>query len=253
MDGGSEWILCHIEAQGRGGRKIAERMFHYMCLIYARYHRVPVGLVIITDGHKKEERFFSNSRFGVKTFYEYHSVVLADLDDKELQASDNPIDLAFYAAKCALRADGELQKYTYLRKLTALLTERGWNASEKRDLLLFMRRVVNLKDKALQEQYTEYNFELRKEGNSMYDWMKEAEERIVERRGMEKGREEGIVQGMAQGMAKGMAQGMAKGMEELAKKLLANGISPDVIAKTTDWPIERVLTLQGQAGNAAHV
>ena len=36
-----------------------------------------------------------------------YCIVLADLDDNELQASDNPIALALYAAKCALNTKPE--------------------------------------------------------------------------------------------------------------------------------------------------
>jgi len=188
---------------------------------------MPVGLVIITDGHKKEERVYSHKQFGVKTLYEYYSVVLADLDDEELQTSDNPIDLALYAAKCALRAEEELQKYTYLRKLTALLTERGWDTNDKRNLLLFIRRIINLKDKMLQEEYLKYNLELRKGGDQMYDWMKEAEERIVERRGMEKG----------------MEKGMEEKAFEVARSMRADGLSTDVIKKYSGLDREDILAL----------
>ena len=79
------WILLHCEAQGPKGGNLAERMLHYCCLIYAHYRRHPVALAIITDGHKKEERFFSHSHFGTEIVYRYNNLVLADLDGEELQ------------------------------------------------------------------------------------------------------------------------------------------------------------------------
>jgi hypothetical protein len=123
-----------------------------------------VALAIVTGGHRKEERFYSHSHFGTKIVYEYNNLILADLDDGELQASDNPIDLALYASKCALRAKEEIHKYRYLRTLIELLAERGWSREDKRDLLLFLERVMDLTDKELEKQYSEYRNQLSKEG-----------------------------------------------------------------------------------------
>ena len=125
-DEDTELVLFHCEAQGRGGSNLAERMNHYRSMIYAHYRREPVALAIITEGHRKKERFYSHSHFGTKVTYEYNNLVLTDLDDGELQASDNPIDLALYAAKCALKAKKEIQKFKYLHTLLGLLAERGW-------------------------------------------------------------------------------------------------------------------------------
>jgi hypothetical protein len=215
-DGKGQWILCHLEAQGPGGTDLSERMFFYMCLIYAHYRRMPVGLAIITDGHKKESRFFEYNHFDLKTLYQYYNVVLEDLDYGELEASDNPVDLALCAAKFALRTKEELRKYTYLHKLTELLTERGWNANEKRNLRLFMVRIINLKDKILQDKYLEYSLELDKEGKLMYEpFLKEAEERMLEKRIK----------------------------EEMARNFLADGYSPEAVAKNTRLPVEQVRNL----------
>jgi hypothetical protein len=216
-NGDNEWILFHAEAQGPGGGNLAERMYYYKCLIYAHHRRNPVALAIITGGHRTEERFYSHSHFGTEIVYRYNNLVLADLDDGELQTSDNPVDLALYAAKCALKAKEELQKYTYLRTLTALLAGRGWDSNEKRDLLLFIIRIINLKDEMLQQQYWEYRQQLDKEGKLMYEpFLKQVEERMAEQRGKE------------------------EITREAAKNLFANGVPPDVIAKSFGLPVERI-------------
>jgi len=149
-NGKSEWILFHIESQqGPGGGNITERMKHYHCCIYAHYRREPVALAIIASGRRKKERFYSHSHFGTEIIYRYNNVVLAELDDAELKESDNPIDLALYAAKCALKAKDETRKYKYLRTLLVLLSKRGWSDEDKRDLLLFLERIIDLSDKGL--------------------------------------------------------------------------------------------------------
>ena len=55
--------------------------------------------------------------------------------------------------------------------------------------------------------------------------------------GMEKGKAEGMEKGKAEGMEKGKAEGMEEGMEkgkaEVALNLLKQGISIEVISKST--------------------
>jgi hypothetical protein len=219
-NGEEEWVILHIENQGPKGGYLPERMNHYRCLIVAHYRREPAALAIITGGHKREQRFYSHSRFGTKVNYEYNNLVVGELDDDELLGSENPIDLAFYAAKCTLRSRGELQKYNYLRTLAGLLAERGWNFEEKRDLLLFIERIINISDGELAGKYREYRRQLSEEGKIMYIPFYEldaAEE--VEKRGIEKGK------------------------LEVARKLLARGDSPEVVSEIADLTQDKIREL----------
>ena len=47
--GKNQWVLLHIEVQGKGGEDISFRMILYCCLIFAHYRRMPVALAILTD------------------------------------------------------------------------------------------------------------------------------------------------------------------------------------------------------------
>jgi predicted transposase/invertase (TIGR01784 family) len=83
---------------------------------------------------------------------------------------------------------------------------------------------LHLKDKKLEKQYVEYREQLSREGKIVYIRMGEREEAAeIERRGMEKGKLEGKL--------------------EVARNLLANGISPDIIAKSADLSLEKVRAL----------
>jgi predicted transposase/invertase (TIGR01784 family) len=55
--------------------------------------------------------------------------------------------------------------------------------------------------------------------------------------------EEGMEAGMEKGIEKGMETGIEKGKEEMARNLIANGISPDIIAKSAGLPLERIQKL----------
>jgi predicted transposase/invertase (TIGR01784 family) len=229
-NGEVEFIILHLELQGKGGGNLAVRMYHYKSLVFAHYQKEPVALAVITGERPKgEASYYSHSHFGTESVYRYNMLVLVELDDAELSVSDNPMDLAFYAAKCALRAKEELQKYNYLRTLTELLAERGWSMDDKRDLLLFLERFMNLKDRHLKDQIREYQRQLDKEGKVVYI-------SIAEEYYTAKGRQEG----KEEGKHEGKEEGRQEGKEEVARNLLANGIPTDIIAKSTGLPLERI-------------
>jgi predicted transposase YdaD len=216
-NGENEWVLLHIEAQGRGGGNLPERMNHYRCLIYAHYRREPAALAIITDA-RREAREYSHSRYGTEAVYRYNNIVLGELGDDELLSGDSPIDLALYAAKAAARGGGDHQKYRYLRTAAGLLAERGWDMNDKRDLMLFIERMLYLKDRELKRLHWEYRSQLDREGKVMYEhFLKSVEEEHAEQRGIEKG----------------IVKGIEKGKQEVARNLLANGVSPEIITRST--------------------
>ena len=219
--GGGEIIIIHVEVQGHGGKgNFAERMYFYKNLIYSHYRKEPAALAIITEGRRKNQRFYSYSLFGSEIIYRYNNLVLAELDDGELLGSENPIDLALYSAKCAARSKDDLQKFNYLRSISGLLAERGWDAFEKRDLLLFIERIIYIEDKGLAGKYREYRLQLNGEGKILYIPFYEldaAEE--VKKRGIEEGK------------------------LEVARNLLARGVSVDIIAESAELPQEKILEL----------
>jgi hypothetical protein len=217
-NGGDEWILFHAEAQGLKGGNLPERMNFYRCLIYAHYRREPVALAIITDTRpRKEERKYSHTHFGTSTVYEYNNIVLRELDGDELLSSDNPVDLVLYAAKVAVESKEEHQKYSYMRTLMGLLAERGWSDDDKRDLMLFIERIINLQDEGLIREYREYRQKLSKEGKIMYIPLLEREK------------------------AKELIQsGVEQGKEEMARNLLARGVSPGIIAQSAGLPLDKI-------------
>ncbi len=60
--------------------------------------------------------------------------------------------------------------------------------------------------------------------------------------GMEKGMKEGMELGIAKGKQEGLAEGMEKGMNqkalEIAKNMLAMGLSAEQVAKATQLPLD---------------
>ena len=61
--------------------------------------------------------------------------------------------------------------------------------------------------------------------------------------GMAKGKQEGLAEGMEKGMAKGMEKGMNQKALEIAKNMLAMGLSAEQVAKATQLPFEIIKNL----------
>ena len=232
-NGDEKWLILHAEIQGKGGGDLPSRMRHYESLIFAHYRKEPVALAIITDKRPlKEASSYSYSHYGTRLVYEYNNLVIMDLDDDYLLSSNNPIALAFYAAKSALRAKKEYERYNYLYTLAGLLANRGWNINDKRDLLLYIEQILNLKEETLIKQYWDYRQQLDKEGMIMYEhFLKKAEKEMAKQEGIEIGIEIGV------------GKGEEKKAREIAKNLLANGYPPDIIAQSAGLPIEQVHAL----------
>ncbi|MBP5695177.1 MAG: hypothetical protein J6X11_00845 [Treponema sp.] len=57
----------------------------------------------------------------------------------------------------------------------------------------------------------------------------------------------GLLAAERRGLAQGLEQGMHKNAVETAKKLLAEGIAPEMIAKCCSIPLEEVLKLKTES------
>ena len=55
----------------------------------------------------------------------------------------------------------------------------------------------------------------------------------------------GKEEGRAEGFAEGTAKGKAEEQQRIARRLLAAGLSVELVAESTDLPLEQVLALQG--------
>ena len=152
----------------------------------------------------------------VQCSYQYNHIEVFNLDDEELLSSDNPFRIALYAAKKAvLCKNEEKQKLIYLRELTRLLFLKGFTDRERRDVLLFIARIINLKDAALRLEYLE-------------DWKRLKGEEGVKMTFIEEYfRNEGLEQGLEQGRS----EGRVETLDAAATFMKENGISLELISK----------------------
>ena len=241
-EGTPQWVLLHIEAQGRGGGALPDRMNHYRSLIHGHYRREPVALALITDRRPAgEPEYYAHNHFGTEVVYRYNRLVVSELNADDLQKSDNPFDLILYAAQMALTAGkDENRKFKYIRTSMQLLGERGWSREEKRDVMLFLERVINLKDEVLIARLIKCQEDLEKEGKVMYV-------SLAERKGRQEGRQEGILLGEQKGRQEGILLGEQKGRQEekraAARKLLERNLPVNEIAEITELSEDEIRSL----------
>lgn len=228
--GKNQWVLLHIEIQGKGGQDISYRMILYCCLIFAHYRRMPVALAILTDKRPSSETpgQFEFSEYGTKLLYKYNLFEVYDQSDEELLNSDNPFDSFIYAAKKYsdyMSDDAQNVKLEYLLKITRSLYERGLNEQDRAKIIIFVSRLINLGDEKLRKEFFE---ELKKmEGKEMSEmnWIQEYFYNEVR----DKVRNEGRNEGIAVGEARGEKRGEERAVNAAINFMRSNGMSNEQI------------------------
>lgn len=198
--GKNEWVLLHIEVQGKGGEDISFRMILYCCLIFAHYRRMPVALAILTDKRPLKETpgKIEFSEYGTELVYKYNLFEVYKQSDEELLTSDNPFDSFIYAAKNYskyMKEDAQKVKLEYLLKIMRNLYGRGMKEDERRRILVFISRLINLNDAELTKQFIEELEKLEGESNMreltwLEEYFRDQAIAIGEKRGKEQGRSE---------------------------------------------------------------
>ncbi|MDR1241261.1 MAG: hypothetical protein LBM00_00520 [Deltaproteobacteria bacterium] len=232
-NGEPEFVICHLELQqGRGGGDMPLRMYCYKEAIHLRYRKEPVGIAVLLNRRPQGEKTsYYSSIYGVEATYKYISVSVPDIGDETLLADENRIGLVLYSAKCAEKSgDDESEKFRYLRHISDMWNARGWNPHDKRVILEAANYLIRLSSKDYIRQTVEYveNLKMSREDREMYVSIFEE---VYTERGMEKG------------MEKGMEEGAKAKAVEIAKNLLAEGVSPDVISRTSGLSLEEVRSL----------
>ena len=230
--GKNQWVLLHIEVQGKGGEDISFRMILYCCLIFAHYRRMPVALAILTDKRPSYETpgKFEFDEYGTKLLYKYNLFEVYNQSDEELLNSDNPFDSFIYAAKKYsdyMSKDAQKVKLEYLLKITRNLYQRGLNEKERAGMIVFVSRLINLEDTDLRKEF--FN-ELKKlEGETdmaEMNWIQEYFFNDACDRVRNEGRNEGI--------AIGETRGRSETLNAAIDFMRSNGISSEKINNFRD-------------------
>ncbi|MBV8802316.1 MAG: hypothetical protein JO131_05010 [Gammaproteobacteria bacterium] len=222
-DGKEQWILIHIEVQGKKEEDFPKRMFTYGYRIYDKYMQPIVSCAILTDD-KKDWRPCSY-KVGLVGSYlssEYLVIKLLDYQNnlKELNLSRNPfasiILVQLEALKSKLKPNEDRKQLKFA--LTRRLYEKGFGKTEIVNLYKFIDWVIGLPKPFELEYLNEvYKFEETKK----MPYISKAEQF-------------------------GKEKGIKEGMEIVAIRLLSNGAKPSFVKKITGLSLSKIKSLQSK-------
>lgn len=138
LDGGEQWVLLHLEVQGRHDGRFAERLFIYNYRVYDRYRRPVASLALLADSSRRwRPSGFGYSLFGCDMRISFPAVKLLDFADDidSLLEQSNPFALVTAAHVLAQRTRRSMHQRRGAKwRLTKLLYRRGWDKQRIIDL-----------------------------------------------------------------------------------------------------------------------
>ena len=174
-DGTEKWILIHVEVQSRFERLIARRMFYLYSMISLKHDKEVVALVVYTT--KDIPHFYKHYEqrsFNTNLLYEFNAYKVADQNEADLMASDNPFALFVLANLYILQTKGEnknqqRRRFEMKKKLYELALEKKIDLEIVENLLIFVEKIMLLSID-MKAEFSEYLKSITKMTSSTIDW-----------------------------------------------------------------------------------
>lgn len=200
-DGGEQWVLIHLEVQGRRERDFAERIFSYHYRAYDRFRRPVASLVLLTDDRPRwRPHRFSYQLFGCQMRLDFSVVKLSDYAPRleALLAQSNPFGLVTAAHLLTSRTRGDVARRRAAKlRLARLLYARDWDKQRIIDLYVLIDWMMRLPPEL--EQVLWRDIQLLEEEQSMRYVSS------VEKIGIQLGHEQGLQEGRQEGRSELLA------------------------------------------------
>lgn len=228
-DGREQWILIHVEVQGKPEEKFAQRMFIYGYRIFDKYQQPVVSCAILTDDNKK----WCPNRFEIGLAGSYLSseflvIKLINYQNKqdELERSNNPFASAILCQLAAveMKSKPDEQRKQVKFALTRRLYDKGFTKHQVYNLYKFIDWLIGL-PKPLELEYKNKVYELEESKKMAYV-------SFIEKLGMERGKLEGML--------------------SVAKHLLEDGAKPAYVKKITGLSLTKIKQLQQKLKQRSH-
>ena len=238
LDGNESCLYIQIEVQGNRETDFPRRIFICNYRIFDKYGMPVASFVILTDTDSSwRPTTYSYEFAGSKMTLEFDMVKLLDFEPRmeELLASDNAFALVTAAHLLTQRTrENSLERLDAKSQLIRLLYNKQWTKERVRELFRVIDWFMELPKELEQQLQTEiYNIEEEKKMKYI-----SSIERYAMEKGWSEGKELGVLEGMEKGMTEGMEKGKAEGLEEglmqgrldVARRLVASGMSVDEAA-----------------------
>lgn len=225
-----QWILIHIEIQGKQENDFPKRMFQYFYRIFDRYEQKLYTIALYTDGTMSfKPDTFSYSFFGTKLTYTFNAYKILEQQEKELLRSNNPFALAILAGLYVLKSRKTDKRHYKTTLLKLLFSNERIPRGKIRPLLGFIDHLIELPEEETEKMILEIS-SLIEEGD--IGMSLNLDDTSIAKYYKKVGREEGL------------ERGRKEGIKETAKRMLAEGISVEVIMKVTGLSIDEVSELK---------
>jgi predicted transposase/invertase (TIGR01784 family) len=203
--GKEEWILVHVEVQGQYQKDFASRMYTYFYRILDKYQKPIVAYAIFTEANTKERPdHYSIDFMGTSLRYTFNTYKIANQNDEELRASNNPFALVVLTAKAAfagkdLKNSVERDELLLNLKLnlTRLLLAKQIAKEKIRVLMNFLRYYIRFENPEINTKFEQQVEILTERTNTM--GIEELLLDRAEKRGERKGEKKGEVKGRNEG------------------------------------------------------
>jgi len=224
-DGREQWVLIHIEVQGKPDDAFPKRMFTYGYRIYDKYQQPVVSCAILTDDSKRWRPDHYEINFaGSYLSCGFLLIKLIDYRNKlkELEASTNPFASVILVQLAALeaRSKPDEQRKQVKFALTRRLYEKGFSKKEVSNLYKFIDWLIGL-PKPLELKYLNEVYELEESKKMAY-------------------------------VSNAEKFGMERGIKKVAEQSLEQGLKPAVIKRITGLSLVQIKALQQKLKRAKH-
>jgi hypothetical protein len=224
-DGSEQWILIHLEIQGKKEKLFPQRMFTYAYRSFDKYKKPIISIAILTDKNTKwRPRSFKIGLVGSYLKSQFLTIKIIDYQDKktELDESKNPFASVLLSQLVALELKKKNPNYRKQIKLDLIkrLYKMGLKKKDIYTIGRFIDYIIGL-PKDLELECTKEVYQFEKEKKMAYI-------SSFERFGIEKGIKQGIQKGMQQGIEQGIQKGMQQGIEQGIQKGMQQGIEQGI-------------------------
>jgi hypothetical protein len=233
-DGHEQWLLVHVEVQGREQPEFARRMFTYHTRLVDRYDRPVVSLAVLTDGREGwRPDWYEHDYWGCAVVFRYPIVKVLDWRGRERELTDlaNPFAQVLLAQLAVLTSRGEVEALaaTWLAIMRRLM-RAGYTYEQISAVMTFLDGVIALPDEVEARVEAEL---AESEGAAMPQVISRYEARIL-RRG-----QQSFVLMLLEGQCGTLPDDVAERVRDLSTEQLADlGLalpSFSQLADLTDW------------------
>jgi hypothetical protein len=217
--GTAQWVLIHLEIQGKYESDFPKRMFRYYYRVHDGDHGPVAAIAILTgrDG-KRVPGTYEERCLWTRVTYEYKTLCVTDYPKEELERSTNLFALVLLVA------------------WEAILRGKETNEEWVRNLLEHKMQILNLLDERLKFGERKYNAIL----DFLYNYVsfKNPEINAIFRGRIDKKTGKTDTMGIIEQLAEIRKQeGRAEGAEEATQRIVRN------LLMESDFPLEKIASL----------